>query len=118
MWAGAPLTAVADVVSINEANEFAKKQMKKGGGQGDNRGASAAPPAYVANPKIEDEVIDGYNVLAEQVSTDKSITADRVLSVFDKRLGEFLESKGEPYKQAFMQSPRIKKFIEESKKRK
>lgn len=111
MWAGAPLTAIADVASINEANKFAADQKKKGGDQG----KSAPPPAYVANPKIENEVIDGYNQLAKQINNDQSITADRVQAVFEKKLGEFLDSKGETYKQAFMQSPRIKKLLEGDK---
>lgn len=118
MWAGAPLTAIADVASINEANKFAADQMKKGGGQGNKPDASAAPPAYVANPKIENEVIDGYSQLATQVNNDQSITADRMQAVFEKKFGEFLDSKGDSYKQAFTQSPRIKKLLEEANKRK
>jgi hypothetical protein len=118
MWAGAPLTAVADFMSIKEANDFAANELKNrgGGGGGNGQGNTPAPAAYVANPKVENEVIDEFNRLSNRLSDDKSITEDRLQAVFEKQWGAYLEGKGDAYKQTFMQSPRIKKLLDEANK--
>jgi hypothetical protein len=120
MYAGAPVTAVADFMSIKEANDFAAAQLKNrgggGGGGGNGQGNAPAPAAYVANPKVENEVIDEFNRLSNRLSDDKSITEDRLQAVFEKQWGAWLESKGDAHKQTFMQSPRIKQLLDDANK--
>jgi hypothetical protein len=90
--------------------------MKKRGGGGGSRGTTPPPAAYVANPKVENEVIDGWSKVANKVNADESITGDRLQAVFEKEWGAWLESKGDAYKQTFMQSPRIKQLLDEANK--
>jgi hypothetical protein len=116
MYAGVPVTAVADFMSIKEANDFAAAQKKKLGGGGGDQGKPPPPTAYVANPKVENEVIDEYDRLSNRLNADESITGDRLQAVFEKQWGAWLESKGDAHKQTFMQSPRIKKLLDEASK--
>jgi hypothetical protein len=116
MYAGVPVTAVADFMSIKEANDFAAAEKKKLGGGGGDQGKPPPPTAYVANPKVENEIIDEFNRLSNRLSDDKSITEDRLQAVFEKQWGAYLESKGDAYKQTFMQSPRIKQLLDDANK--